>query len=92
MTSDRIWLENEVGIALRDSYSVNEGHCLVVPRANVASLFELSASDQATLWRLANETTSRLKEQFHPDGFNIDVNNGHAAGQTVIRRLRSICR
>jgi diadenosine tetraphosphate (Ap4A) HIT family hydrolase len=57
---------------------------LVVPRKHVASLFELSIFDQAALWTLVAETRLKLQERHRPDGFNIGVNDGQAAGQTVM--------
>ena len=84
LEADTILLENEVGIALRDAFPVTEGHTLVVPKRHVASLFDLDANEQAALWQLAAEVRARLVEEFHPAGFNVAVNDGRAAGQTVM--------
>lgn len=80
----RIWLENEVGIAFADSFPVSEGHTLVIPRQHVTSLFDLSPGEQAQLWQLVAEVRQQLVEKHHPDGFNVAVNDGRAAGQTVM--------
>jgi len=80
----KILLENEVGIALQDAFPVTEGHTLVIPKRHVASLFNLNADEQAALWQLAAEVRSKLVEEFHPAGFNVGVNDGRAAGQTVM--------
>ena len=84
LEADKILLENEVGIALRDAFPVTEGHTLVVPKQHVASLFDLDANQQAALWQLAAEVRARLLEEFQPTGFNVAVNDGRAAGQTVM--------
>jgi diadenosine tetraphosphate (Ap4A) HIT family hydrolase len=81
---DRIWLDNGTGIALHDAFPVSEGHTLIIPRKHVASLFELSSDDQAALWQLVTEARLRLQERHRPDGFNVGVNDGRSAGQTVM--------
>ena len=40
--SERIWMENAIGLVLWDAFPVTEGHTLVVPRKHVASIYELS--------------------------------------------------
>ena len=84
LEADKILLENDVGIALRDAFPVTEGHTLVIPKQHVVSLFDLDADEQAALWQLAAEVRARLVEEFHPAGFNVGVNDGRAAGQTVM--------
>jgi diadenosine tetraphosphate (Ap4A) HIT family hydrolase len=81
---ERIWLDNEVGIALWDVYPVSEGHALVVPRRHVASIYDLSDCDQHSLWELVAEARHALLEKFSPNGFNIGINDGPVAGQTVM--------
>ena len=70
-------------LVLHDGFPLTHGHTLVVPRRHVASLFELSAEEQAELWQLVTQVRSALVEQLHPDGFTVGVNDGEAAGQTV---------
>jgi diadenosine tetraphosphate (Ap4A) HIT family hydrolase len=82
--ADRIVLENETGIALRDRFPLTEGHTLVVPRGHVASIFDLSAEEQEALWELVGQVRHRLQTELQPDGFNVGVNDGPAAGQTVM--------
>ena len=83
-SESQVWRENAVGLAVRDGFPVAEGHSLVVPRRHVASLFDLSAEDQSALWLLVSEVRRQLADQLNPDGFNIGINDGVAAGQTVM--------
>ena len=76
----RILLESESGIALYDAFPVSNGHAIVVPRKHVGSVFDLTAEEQSALWRLAAEVRARLRSEFRPEGFNIAVNDGRAAG------------
>lgn len=80
---DRLTAETPDVIALPDRYPVSPGHTLVVPRAHVASVFDLPADTQAEGWRMVTEVRARLEQEHRPDGFNIGVNDGVAAGQTV---------
>lgn len=70
-------------LALWDGFPVSPGHLLIVPRRHVATWFEATQDEQQEIW----QSIERGKEaicQFHqPDGFNIGINNGEAAGQTV---------
>ena len=83
LQADRVWAENEKALALYDGYPLAEGHTLVVPREHVASLFDLGVDEQMAVWRLVAEVRSILAERFGPDGFNVGLNDGQAAGQTV---------
>jgi diadenosine tetraphosphate (Ap4A) HIT family hydrolase len=67
-----------------DAFPVAEGHTLVVPKRHVASLFDLPEEDQAALWRLVALVRGKLASELRPDGFNVGVNGGPAAGQTVL--------
>lgn len=74
---------NGTAAALLDGYPLNPGHCLVVPRRHVADYFSLSPDEQADVWHLVAELKDRLDKERAPDGYNIGVNIGPAAGQTV---------
>jgi diadenosine tetraphosphate (Ap4A) HIT family hydrolase len=79
----RIWLQTASTIAFRDGFPVSDGHTLVIPRRHVASLFELPEDEQREVWSQISIVRRRLEEEFNPDGFNIGLNDGEAAGQTV---------
>jgi diadenosine tetraphosphate (Ap4A) HIT family hydrolase len=70
-------------VAFRDRYPLSEGHTLVVPARHVASLSDLTAEEEAELWALVREVREDLAGSHDLDGFNIGVNDGEAAGQTV---------
>jgi diadenosine tetraphosphate (Ap4A) HIT family hydrolase len=71
-------------VAVADAYPVTDGHTLVVTRRHVASLYELSDTEQEGVWKLVSEVRQRLLTKLKPDGFNIGANDGLAAGQTVM--------
>jgi diadenosine tetraphosphate (Ap4A) HIT family hydrolase len=77
-------MANEAAIAFSDAFPVAEGHTLVAPRRHVTSLFDLPVEEQVALWRLVALVRGKLLEELRPDGFNVGVNDGPAAGQTVL--------
>jgi diadenosine tetraphosphate (Ap4A) HIT family hydrolase len=66
-----------------DQYPVNPGHCLVIPHRHVAAYFDATADEKAAMWELVELIKPQLDEAFSPDGYNIGVNVGTAAGQSV---------
>jgi diadenosine tetraphosphate (Ap4A) HIT family hydrolase len=78
-----ITLENDAAIAIPDAFPVAEGHVLVVPKRHVASLFDLPDEELAALWKLVALVRAKLASELKPDGFNVGLNDGAAAGQTV---------
>ena len=80
----RILHENEFALAIADAFPVAVGHTLVVPRRHVFSLFDLPEEEQAGLWRLVAAVRAKLMCELKPDGLNVGVNDGFAAGQTVM--------
>jgi diadenosine tetraphosphate (Ap4A) HIT family hydrolase len=83
LPASRIWLENDHAVAFRDGFPVSPGHTLVVPRQHVGSIFDLPEEVQKAVWQLVAEVRSRLLGECKPDGFNVGINDGQAAGQTV---------
>ncbi|ASA76888.1 HIT family protein [Thermococcus sp. 5-4] len=68
---------------LVDSYPANRGHLLVVPRRHVESPNELSPKEKEALLRGIELAMEKLTRALRPDGFNVGINLGKAAGQTV---------
>ena len=80
----KILAQNDHAIATADGFPVSPGHALVVPRRHVGSLFDLDAADRAGTWLLIDTVRATLMAERSPDGFNVGVNDGRAAGQTVM--------
>ncbi len=74
---------NDHAVAIFDAFPVNPGHVLIVSRRHVASLFNLEPAEQAALWALLPGVRALLDAQYSPAGYNIGVNVGASAGQTV---------
>jgi diadenosine tetraphosphate (Ap4A) HIT family hydrolase len=76
-------LQHELAYSARDTYAVSPGHTLVIPRRHVASFFELTPEEITACMALISEERVRLDKEFSPDGYNIGVNVGPAAGQSI---------
>jgi diadenosine tetraphosphate (Ap4A) HIT family hydrolase len=83
LPEERIRGANEHAIWLRDGFPISPGHSLVIPRRHVGSFFEVSATERAALLELLDQAREVAQAEFNPDGFNIGINDGAAAGQTV---------
>jgi len=75
--------ESAQSAALVDENSAAEGHTLVIPKRHVADYFSLAEREQQACWLLVNRVQSRIDEMLAPDGFNVGVDVGPAAGQTA---------
>jgi diadenosine tetraphosphate (Ap4A) HIT family hydrolase len=80
----RITASNDLAYAIRDGFPVTEGHSLVIPRRHAPDFFGLTADEltacNALLHELRNDVTS---SDSTIEGFNIGMNAGAVAGQTV---------
>jgi diadenosine tetraphosphate (Ap4A) HIT family hydrolase len=75
--------ENEIIIAIFDAYPVSPGHSLIITKRHVQSFFQISDIELFNLRLGINEAKRQLDNQFRPDGYNIGINDGEAAGQTI---------
>ena len=77
-------LANDLCYARYDKFPASPGHLLVIPFRHVANLFDATDAELAALLALVREGKALLDGRFHPDGYNVGVNVGEAAGQTVM--------
>ena len=84
LPTDRIISESDYTITIRDGFPVSEGHTLIIPKRHVQSFFELHAIEKAAVLQALDEAKEALDREFSPDGCNIGINDGEAAGQTVM--------
>ena len=76
-------IENENAFAIYDGFPVSKGHVLVIPKRVVAEIFDLNDEEYSSCFNLVKDVKKILEEEFKPDGFNIGINNGEKAGQTI---------
>ena len=83
LPSARVIDENATAIIVRDGYPVSPGHTLLIPKRHTGSFFDLSEQERSELLTLLDRAKVMLDEEFQPQGYNIGINDGTAAGQTV---------
>lgn len=79
----RILFSTDEALVIRDAFPVSPGHTLVIPRRHIGSFFELTDAERTCMLELLAQAKAELDRSFQPDGFNIGINDGAAAGQTV---------
>jgi diadenosine tetraphosphate (Ap4A) HIT family hydrolase len=83
LPQERIKRQNDLGQVIRDGYPISPGHTLIIPKRHIASFFQLQKHEHDALLRLIEEAKLDLDEEFKPDAYNIGINDGPVAGQTV---------
>ena len=82
---DRVLAQDDLFAVVRDKYPVAPGHTLIIPRRPVERFRELTATEKARLVEWVDWAQAHLQATLAPapDGFNLGVNDGKAAGQTM---------
>ena len=83
LSAERVIRQNESAVVIRDGFPVSPGHTLVIPRRHVASFFDVTDAERTDLMSLLAAARDDLDREFHSAGYNIGINDGAAAGQTV---------
>ena len=81
--TSRVLIEDELSFCIYDGYPVSEGHCLIIPNRHISSFFEASREEKMSLFNILDLAKEHIDKKFSPQGFNIGINDGPAAGQTV---------
>jgi diadenosine tetraphosphate (Ap4A) HIT family hydrolase len=74
---------NDFFVARYDDFPVAKGHAEIFPKEHIESVFDLPAEQQWAFFDILNKVKSILAEKYQPDGFNIGINEGRAAGKTM---------
>ena len=84
MDIDRIKAENELAYAIYDAYPVTEYHALIIPKRHAKTYFDLTDQEREACHQLLARIKAEIQSRDSlVDGFNIGINNGESAGQTV---------
>lgn len=83
LPAERIVDQTPLALVIRDGFPVSPGHTLIISRRHVGSFFETTAGECSDLLALLDRARTQLAVELEPDGFNIGINDGPAAGQTV---------
>jgi diadenosine tetraphosphate (Ap4A) HIT family hydrolase len=84
LPAERVLDRNALALALADAFPVSPGHALVIPRRHATSFFDLTPAELAAIQELLCRAKDRLDATHRPAGYNIGVNVGTTAGQTIL--------
>jgi ATP adenylyltransferase len=84
---EHILYRGETCFVMLNRYPYNNGHMMVVPYAHVSSLEALDDATVLEIMQLAREVMRIMGEEDHPDGFNVGINQGSAAGAGIAEHI-----
>lgn len=76
-------MASSFALAIRDGFPVSRGHTLIVPRRHVATFFDTTIEERIEMFDLLDKVKRALDAEFQPVAYNIGVNDGPGAGQTI---------
>jgi ATP adenylyltransferase len=74
-------------VAMLNAYPYSSGHLLVMPRRHVRELEDLTGDEAMALWQAVHRSAAALKAAYQPEGLNLGVNLGRAAGAGIPAHL-----
>jgi diadenosine tetraphosphate (Ap4A) HIT family hydrolase len=80
---DRVIFKNEYFFIIRDAFPVSLGHLLIISNVVRKDYFELSDKEKIELIFVIEIAKKIIEKEKKPDGYNIGMNCGESAGQTV---------
>lgn len=80
---ERILIDSPRALVIRDGFPVSPGHTLIIPKRHVGSWFDITDAERDEMTLLLTQAKAQLDQEYTPDGYNIGINDGAAAGQTV---------
>ncbi len=80
---ERSLIKGELCFAAWDRHPVNQGHILVIPYRHVPGYFDITEEERNEMWSLVHAGQSIVEEKYNPDGYNIGINVGQWAGQSI---------
>lgn len=83
-TNKDYFLENELAFARFDDFPVNAGHLEVIPKRHVKDWWETTYEERKAIFNLIDEAKKIVDDKYHPDAYNIGMNLGEMAGQSVM--------
>ena len=81
-----VWRGEKV-FAILNAYPYTSGHLMVMPYRHVGELDELDADESAELWPTVTRAVAAVRRAFEPEGMNVGLNLGRAAGAGVLGHL-----
>lgn len=80
---DRILFKNEFFFIIKDAFPVSPGHLLIISNEVRKDFFEMTDEEKKALQTMITVAKNLIEKEYKPDGYNIGINCGETAGQTV---------
>ncbi|MCI0416255.1 HIT family protein [bacterium] len=80
---ERIVAQTSLTVTIRDGFPISPGHTLIISKRHFCSFFEATPEEEREMMQALRDAKSQLDYEFSPMGYNIGINDGSAAGQTV---------
>ena len=77
----------ETCFVIMNAYPYSSGHVLVLPYREVPDLELLTPQETGEIWATVTKAVQVLKAEYKPQGMNVGINLGHAAGGSVAQHL-----
>tara|TARA_Y100001954_G_scaffold9877_1_gene9952 strand:- start:1338 stop:1703 length:366 start_codon:yes stop_codon:yes gene_type:complete len=84
ISEDKIIHKGKFFFLIFDSFPVSPGHILIISNSEKIDFFELSVEERSELTTLIKVAKEIIEKDYKPDGYNIGMNCGKSAGQTVM--------
>lgn len=81
---EKIILENDLAFARFDGFPVNEGHILILTKRHIKDFFLTTQEEKNAIFELMDKAKKIIDKKYNPSGYNIGINCGISAGQTVM--------
>lgn len=78
------FLENKLAFARFDGFPVSKGHLEVIPKRHIKDWWEATDEERMAIFKLIDEAKKIVDEKYHPDAYNIGMNLGEKAGQSIM--------
>ena len=76
-------IDHDLCFARWDKFPVSPGHMLVIPKRHFESVFDATADELSAFWEVIGQVRQVIEKEYQPDAYNIGINDGQAAGQSV---------
>jgi diadenosine tetraphosphate (Ap4A) HIT family hydrolase len=76
-------IAGKLALVRYDRHPVSEGHALIIPHRHFPDYFDATDDEKAELWQLVDAAKKMIDETYSPDGYNIGINIGKHAGQSI---------
>jgi diadenosine tetraphosphate (Ap4A) HIT family hydrolase len=70
-------------LIIEDAHPVSDGHLLIITKRHVESFFLTTEEEKIALLKGIEQAKVLIEKKSSPDGYNIGINDGEAAGQTI---------